>query len=115
MGIYFFVVESLEVLNFLIDEYYVVEVILYYVGIFVIKSLLKVILNICIFFKLCNIFNCLFRYYLLGINCYCWIFDIDLYSIESNYKDINIVSKMLYFNFGVFGDFIKKNSFVNGY
>lgn len=114
LGIYFLVVESLEVLNFFVDEYYVVEVIVYYFGIFVMNNLLKVKLNICIFFKLCNIFNCLFEYYLFGIYCNCWIFYNDFYSKESNYKNIINVDEILYFNFGIFGDFIKKNSFVNG-
>lgn len=50
MGLYFIVVESLENMDFLVYEYYVVEVILYYVGIFVIRNLLKEMLNLCIFF-----------------------------------------------------------------
>lgn len=114
-GTYLLVAESLEALNSSIDEYHVAEAILHYAGTPVIKSPPKATPNICTPSKPCNTFNCPFKYYPLGTNRYCWTFDTDSYSTESNYKDINIVSKTLYFNFGVLGDFIKKNSSVNGH
>lgn len=117
MGLYFIVVESLEDLDFLVDEYYVVEVILYYVGIFVISNLLKLMLNFCIFLMLCIIFNCLFLYYLLGINCNCLMFDNEIYSEEIeklNFREVLNVKEILYYNFGFLGDFIKNRGFVNG-
>lgn len=113
-GTYLLVAESLEVLNPSVDEYHVAEAIVHYSGTPVMNNPPKATPNICTPSKPCNTFNCPFEYYPLGTHRNCWTFHNDSYSKESNYKNIINVDETLYFNFGIFGDLIKKNSSVNG-